>query len=155
MSLMTALAVATPISVLSSHFDDDLPLPNIYWCTIHNHDGRVLHTYQAADFTAAALAKVHGWCHDYHGFRPYRSCSRVKMRRLKLGDILENPAAYDAALAMAESRCESDVVKALLALPAWISRQTCVPLPIADARRADELWARLGAEFEQLNLRTA
>ena len=76
----------------------DLPLPNIYFATVESAvTGQTIHTYIAADFVGAAIAKVGNLCADRHGFRPYRSTATVKLRRLKLQDYLDNPDALRLA----------------------------------------------------------
>lgn len=100
----------------------DLPTPNIYFVTVNCAiDGSVNHLYVAADFSGAALRKVQNICSDKHGFRPYRSNSVIKMRRLRLQDMLETPSALAKAIETAKELGEKDIVAALEKRPEQIA----------------------------------
>lgn len=94
---------------------EDLPLPNIYFVSVQSLSGETHHLYVPADFSGSAFRKAQNLCADRHNFRPYRSNSVVKMRRLKLSDCLENAAALTEALATAYELGERDMIDALLA----------------------------------------
>jgi hypothetical protein len=92
----------------------NLPTPNIYFVSVQNAmDGQTHSLYVAADFTGAALKKVERLCIDRHGFRPVRSNSVVKMRRLKLRDYLENTGALGLAMVTARELGERDTLAEL------------------------------------------
>lgn len=132
----------------------DLPVPNIYFVSVYPFTGHPVHTYFAADFTQGAINKAVNWCVDQHGFRPYRSNSTIKVRRLLLGDIIENPNAYCAALKHAKDHCEADILSALRKLPKAIADLTGVPVPVLDVKAVDALWERLSAEVSAISTRT-
>lgn len=152
--IMLHLAVSIQSSGVTYDRRADLPVPNIYFCSVYPNVGQPVHTYFAADFTQGAIDKTVRWCVDNHGFRPYRSNSTIKVRRLLLGDIIENPNAYCAALKHAKDNCEADILTALRKLPGEISRMVAVPLPVLDVKAADALWDRLAAEVSALPTRT-
>lgn len=129
--------------------DADLTLPNVYFCTVVTHDNRTMHTYLAADHTKVVMQKVSNWCVDHHSFRPYRSNSTIKVRRMKLGDIIENPNSYCQALAHAKNQCEADIVRELRKWPQMISSITGVPLPVLDSEQAASLWDALSEEVSR------
>lgn len=131
----------------------DLPMPNIYFVSIYPLTGHPVHTYFAADFTQGAMQKAINWCVDNHGFRPYRSNSTIKVRRLLLGDLIENPNAYCCALKHAKDACEADILTALRKLPKAIAAIVGVPVPVLDVKAADALWDRLAAEVSALPTR--
>ncbi len=155
MSSKIMLHLANSISESGVTYDRraDLPLPNIYFCSVFPLAGHPVHTYFAADFTQGAINKVINWCVDQHGFRPYRSNSTIKVRRLLLGDLIENPNAYCAALQHAKAHCEADILTALRRLPGAIARLVGVPVPVLDVKAADALWERLSAEVSAISTR--
>lgn len=134
---------------ISFNPSDDLPLPNIYWVTVTHHEGHSVNAYIAADHTKLAIHKVANHCADHHGFRPYRSNSAIKVRRMLLGDLINDPSVYDKALQHASSNCESDIVSGLRQLPGWIARHVGGDgyAPVNTAALGD-LWERLSAEVE-------
>lgn len=153
MSIMSRLAAAIQAKNPDLSQDLDLPrhLTNIYACSVYRFDGSgPVHVNIAADHTAPAVAKLGNWCVDQHGFRPQRSTCKTPVRRLKMNDLIENPGAYDSALALAKANHESDVVKALRQLPQWIAEQTGVPIPDLAENAADSLWRALSAELGHL-----
>lgn len=132
MSVMTKLAVAIQEAGVDLSEDVDLPLSliNIYACSVYRFDGKSpVHTYIGAIYTAVAVKHLSDWCHTNHNFRPMRSTAKTPVRRLKMADLIENPAAWDSALANAKENGDSGVVMALRELPRWISQQTGVPIP--------------------------
>lgn len=151
--IMLELAIAIQDSGAQYDRNADLPTPNIYFASVYPNDGHTFSGYFAADFTKAAMTKVSHWCVSHHGFRPYRSNSTIKLRRMLLGDLIENPNAYCAALANAKENCESDVVRALRQLPGVIAAKVGVPLPVLDTKAADDLWERLSEEVCAMGLR--
>ena len=111
----------------------DLPLPNIYFATVESAvTGQTIHTYIAADFVGAAIAKVGNLCADRHGFRPYRSTATVKLRRLKLQDYLDNPDALRLATFNAAALGE---------------RETCLRLQHRP-RQVNEALIKVGAKVD-------
>ena len=101
--------------------NENLPLPNIYFCTVQSVFSETpVHIYVAADFVGAALRKVANLCADQHGFRPYRSNSVIKIRRLKLADMLDTPEALGKALDTAHHLGERDTICRLASRPAQI-----------------------------------
>lgn len=156
MSSKIMLHLAASIQESGVTFDRkaDLPLPNIYFCSVYPFAGHAVHTYFAADFTQGAMQKTINWCVDQHGFRPYRSNSTIKVRRLLLGDIIENPNAYCQALKHAKDHCEADILSALRKLPSAIAAMVGVPTPVLDTKAADALWDRLSAEVSAMSPRT-
>lgn len=117
----TMIEVAASLRACHFNPDADLPLPNIYWCSVYMPGVGEFHTHLAGNHTRLAVFKMADWCSLTHGARPYRSNSVMKLRRLKLGDLIENPAAYQTALDNAKWAGEGDVVVALEAFPAWIT----------------------------------
>lgn len=131
MSVMTKLSAAIRNSDLDMH-DLDLPfeLGNIYACSVYRFDdSRPVHTFIAGDHTAVAVARLSDWCEMRHDFRPLRSTAKTPVRRLKMGDLIENPGAWDAALANAKALGNMDTVSLLRRIPQWISAKTGVPIP--------------------------
>lgn len=121
---------------------EDLPLPNVYFVSVQSLSGETHHLYVPADFSGSAFRKAQNLCAARHHFRPYRSNSVVKMRRLKLSDCLENAAAITEALATAYELGERDMIDALLArkkaidaLSGHINHDEVV------ARLREQLWA--------------
>lgn len=132
----------------------DLPLPNVYWCSVDMPEKGSFHTHLASDHTIAAVKKMANWCAENRGFRPYRSNSQLKVRRLKLGDLIENPEAHQIALDNARAAGESDVIAALEKLPAWIAAHVqALNQPQRVTRAANDthaLWERLTLEVNAL-----
>lgn len=149
MSTMTDLAQAIIAAKAQIDFDCDLPTPNLYFSSVYRATAEQYHVYIAADYTGSALQKLHNWCASQHNFRPYRSDSNVKFRRLKLGDLIENPEAYDKALALAKLSGESDIVKRLEQLPHAIAAMVGVPVP--NHIDAKGLCSRMKAELLALD----
>lgn len=145
--------IAAQVLAAGATYDTSTPLPypNIYWATVRTSDGRTVDTYIAGDHTNAALAKLCNWCVEHHRFRPHRSNSVIKMRRLLLDDVLHNPAAYDVALATAVANRESDIIDSLKALPTWVAGKVGIQYP--DLSAADSLWQRLSSELGALTHR--
>lgn len=123
----------------------DLPAPNLYLCSVYPlitpKPFDSVHINLSADYTGLVMQKVSNFMADKHNFRTYRSNSTIKVRRLKLGDVIQNPEAYLAALLNAKAANESDIVTALRKLPLWVSAATGVPIP--DVVDADSVWSRL------------
>ncbi|QYW06454.1 hypothetical protein uan_042 [Pseudomonas phage UAntarctica] len=151
---MIHLANSIQESGVTYNRNADLPLPNLYFVSVFPLSGHAYHTYFAADFTQGAMQKTINWCVDRHGFRPYRSNSTIKVRRMLLGDIIENPNAYCQALQHAKENCEADILTALRKLPGIIAGMVGVPLPALDTKAADVLWDRLSAEVAAITTRT-
>lgn len=151
MTALSMAAVAAQFANAPFNPDQDLPvsLPNVYWCTADYPGKGRHHTYLAAGHTKAAVQKMANWCADNKGFRPYRSNSTLKVRRLKLGDLMENPDAFAAALANARESGERDVIAGLLALPQWIV-QHLTEAPTASPQRVlrPDLPVRPPVDFE-------
>lgn len=100
----------------------DLPLPNIYFATVESAvTGQTIHTYIAADFVGAAIAKVGNLCADKHGFRPYRSNSVIKLRRLKLLDYVQSPDALGTAISNATLLGERETAARLTHRPRQVA----------------------------------
>lgn len=134
----------------------DLPLPNVYWCSVDMPEVGQFHTHLASDHTIAAVKKMANWCAENRGFRPYRSNSQLKVRRLKLGDLIENPEAHRIALDNARAAGESDVIAALEKLPAWIAAHVSASSqPQREVRAANDthaVWERLTLEINSMGL---
>ena len=128
----------------------DLPLPNVYLCTVYPFEGAQVSSYVAADHTRLALHKVCNRMVDTHKFRPMRSNSTIKVRRLLLGDLIENPSAYDQALSAAKAANESDIVAALRRLPQWLSAHVHVPQPSLEDNALSSLWDNLSSQISAL-----
>lgn len=118
--------------------EQDLPTPNVYWCTVDGVYG-TLHAYIAGDHTRPAMHSFQRWCENTHDLWPTRSNSVIKLRRLKLGSLLETPSAFQAALDIARAHGERENVAALELLPSLIARQLGVTVPLD----ADATWSRL------------
>lgn len=102
--------------------EQDLSLPNVYFVTVSSAiTGETHHLYIPADFSGSAFRKAQNICADRYNFRPFRSNSTVKMRRLKLSDYLENPDALRAALVTAAELGERDTLLALRRRPQEIA----------------------------------
>jgi hypothetical protein len=121
MKTPTMTEVAASLRACQFNPDADLPLPNIYWCSVYMPGVGEFHTHLAGAHTRIAVFKMADWCSVTHGARPYRSNSVMKLRRLKLGDLIENPAAYQIAMDNAKWAGEGDTVVALEGLPLWIA----------------------------------
>lgn len=143
--VMVRLCKAIRDSGVNYNADADLPAPNLYLCSVYPLVTPApfdpVHVNLCADYTAAVMRKVSNYMVDKHNFRPYRSNATVKVRRLKLGDVIQNPEAYLAALLNAKAAGESDIVTALRKLPSFIATATGVPIP--DVVDADSVWSRL------------
>lgn len=153
MSRMTLLAAAADLDQVAELYQLDLPLPNIYFTSVSPFNGQTQHLYIAADFTGAAMAKLQVHCVETLGFRPMRSNSKVRFRRLKLGDLIDNPAAYEAALARSIAAKEWDVVARLEQLPEWIADKLGIGVPGAvEPDAAARLVAQLRRELNAAGL---
>lgn len=119
-------AVASRATDVPRNDDVELPLPNVYWCTVRTMDGREWHQMIPADFTGSALQKMIRHTRDKHNFQALRSNSVTPMRRLKLSDLLENPQAFREALQFAMDNGEADTVKGLLGVAEFIAKRTSV-----------------------------
>lgn len=146
---MTALAqltrLAAEVDLSTIDFNADLPLPNLYTASVYHFDGGQFHVTIAADHTNAAMAKLQNWCAEHHRFRPYRSNCKVRFRRMKLGDLLADPTVFDKAYQLAVANQESDILKALDALPSRIA--VMVGKAVPPALHTEGLWRRLGREL--------
>lgn len=130
----------------------DLPLPNIYFVTVQSvFDATPILLYVAADFTGSALKKVQNICADQHNFRPYRSNSVIKMRRLKLADMLECPEALGKALDTAHLLGERDTIARLASRPAEVRRAVAKQGGLGDhhAPDAERICRILGEALRQ------
>lgn len=141
----------------------NLPLPNVYWCSVDMPGHGQHHTHLASDHTIAAVKKMANFCAHHHGFRPMRSNSQLKVRRLKLGDLIENPDAHRIALDNARAAGERDIIAALEKLPAWIERHVkglnqpqLAPHAANDSHvDTDAVWERLTLEINGLGLQAS
>lgn len=125
--------------------DADLPTPNVYWSTVQHFDGRTLNGYVAAAHTLPAMRRVVKDAQETLHVVLTRANSVVRLRRLKLGDLMETPEAFEQALQAARARRESDIVQALEALPDLLAKRLGVTVS------ADDLWAALGRELDQVS----
>ena len=148
-AIMLSLCASIQDKSVSYDRDRSLDTPNIYFCSVYPFVGNPIHTYLAADHTAVVMQKVSNWCVDVHGFRPYRSNCTIKVRRLRLGDIIENPNSYCQALARAKDQCESDIVTELRKWPGMIAAIVGVPMPAVNAKAAAEIWDALSVEVSR------
>lgn len=144
---MATLAASITASGVRYNADLDLPRPNLYLATVYPFNKPLISVYVAADHTAPAVQKVSNMVAISHRFRPMRSNSVIKMRRLRLGDVIENPDAYDSALLAAKSAGETDIVNALRKLPQWVAEATKTDIPPVDS---DSLWNALTAAVSAL-----
>ena len=113
--------------------EQDLSLPNVYFVTVSSAiTGETHHLYIPADFSGSAFRKTQNICAERFHFRPFRSNSTVKMRRLKLSDYIENPDALRAALVTAAELGERDTVAALAKRPQEIAALISPPEPAID-----------------------
>lgn len=151
MTAMTFTQLAEAVHARHIRYDRDanLPQPNVYWSTVQLNDGRSLNGYVAAGHTAPALRKVLLEASNVLKVRLSRSNSVIRLRRLKLGDLMENPQAFEEALKGAEARRESDIVLALRRLPNDLAAELGVMID------TDSLWGRLCDEMTQVQLRYA
>lgn len=153
MSTMTALAAAIKAKHLDLSADLDLPLSlcNIYACSVYRFNGKEpVHTFIGAIHTALAVNKLSDWCDTHHQFRPLRSTAKTPVRRLKMVDLIENPAAWDSALANAKAQGDQGIVYALRQIPQWIAAQTGVAIPATDHYAASGLVASLAQTLTRL-----
>lgn len=153
MSVMTQLAASIKAAAVDLSQDLDLPLhlTNLYACSVYRFDGQpAVHTFIGAPFTGYAVSKLSDWCETHHKFRPLRSTAKTPVRRLKMVDLIENPAAWDSALANAKHCGDTLVVSALRQLPQWISQQTGVALPPLDHYATSGLVATLSQTLSRL-----
>lgn len=151
MSAMHNLASYIIQSGIRFNQSQDLPRPNIYWCTAQTRDGHRFDTYLAGDHTRSAAQKFTNWCVDHHSFRPTRMNSTLKMRRVLLGDLIHNPEVYEAALKNARDACQSDIVASLLAIPSYIRSQVGLANAPVDKTASDRIWDSLAAQLEFIN----
>lgn len=93
--------------------DQDLPLPNVYFCTVLHATQGTYSFYLAADSSASAIQKVRNHCANSYGFRPYRSTTDIKLRRFLLGDYLENPEGLQEAAKLAQEMGEQSTLRDL------------------------------------------
>lgn len=128
----------------------NLPLPNVYFASITSHlDGQTRHLYVAADFSGAATAKVANVCAERFGFRPYRSNSVIKLRRLLLTDYLENPAALTEALITAHELGERDTVERLKKRPQEVEALLACGTAGGSQIDAEEIMRKLGEALRE------
>lgn len=160
MNRIHQIAAAVTDSGVFYRFEDDLPKPNIYFTSVFPFTGEPRHTYIAADFTGAALAKSRTWCKERFNFMPMRSNCNLKFRRMKLGDILENPEAFAKAYDNAKAAGERDIVQRMDEQMTWIVDHLGVgQYLVVDAAKAakvlsrsDALWARMADALEGAHL---
>lgn len=153
MSVMSKLSVAIKTQNVDLSADLDLPLSlcNIYACSVYRFDGQLpVHTYIGAIYTALAVNKLADWCEAKHNFRPMRSTAKTPVRRLKMVDLIENPAAWDSALANAKEQGDQGIVYALRQIPQWISKQTGVAIPQPDHYATSGLVGALTSTISRL-----
>lgn len=153
MSIMAQLAESIQLRGIAVPKGVDTPFPNIYFATIVLPDRAPLSVYVSADFITAALKKVANWCTYHHRFRPLKSNSDIKLRRLKLDDLVENPAAFEAALRLAQFNGESDIVQRLNDLPQWVADTLGVPMP--KTLDVSSVWDRLQDAVENQERRSS
>lgn len=151
MSAMNRIATRIQEENLPYDPEADLPLPNLYWATLTRSTGSVLNTFVAADHTTAAIAKLSNWCAVNHKFRPHRSNSAIRLRRMLLGDVIHNPDSFNVAFETAVLSRESDIVASLNALPDWIANHVGIGAESAKLSTSQALWQRVGAELDRIN----
>jgi len=149
MTNMTQLAAQIAAEGAVYDHAADLPFPNIYWATVSTFDGQAVNTFIAADHTNAAVGKVSNWCAANHKFRPHRSNSVIKLRRMLLGDVIHNPAAFDTVFAAAIANNEHDNIAKLRMLPLWIADKVKVTPDRIDMSSADAIWQRVASDLER------
>ena len=152
LSMQTVAALASP-RLDTLDLTAELPRPNIYWATIDSAQVGRMDTYVAADHTLPAVRKVVAWCEEHRGIRINRSNSMVRMRRLKLADLLESPEVWTTALGNARAARQLDIVQALERLPGVIANKlglSCdVSVAAAHAGSRVALWDRLCSEVQR------
>lgn len=100
-----------------------LPRPNVYWGTVRTNDGRTFNDYVAAPHTAPAMNKVLAMATVTLRMRLVKSNNVVMLRRLVLGDLVENPDAFQQALHNAQAVNDADSVRALERLPITLAER--------------------------------
>lgn len=149
--MLTFAQLAEAVHARHVRYDRDanLPTPNVYWATAQHCSGALHNAYVAGAHTAPALRKFILEAQDALGVTLRTSNSVMRLRRLKLGDLLEAPETFQSALDAARRRRESDIVQALETLPDRLAKQLGLSLD------HDDLWGRLCAEVNQVQLRYA
>lgn len=152
MSVMTQLAESIQLRGVAVPENVDLPLPNIYFASINPYGLQPLSVYVSADFISAGIRKVANWCTHHHRFRPMKSNSVIRLRRLRMKDVVENPAAYEAAIRLAQFNGEADIVAGLEKWPEWIAARLNVPMP--KTIDVSDVWSRLQSAVEEQDRRS-
>lgn len=132
--------------------DKNLPLPNVYFCTVLHAEKGTYSFYLAADSSASAVQKVRNYCASNYGFRPYRSTTDIKLRRFLLGDYLENPEGLMQAADLARELGENSTLRDLEGRMKEVQSllQQARELPEADDVDYDEVSAMLGRELRAI-----
>lgn len=116
---MTFTELANLVIERNLPFDREanLPRPNVYWGTVRTNDDRTFNDYVAAAHTAPAMNLVLAMATVTLRMRLVKSNNVVMLRRLVLGDLIENPDAFEQALHNAQAVNDHASVEALQRLP--------------------------------------
>jgi len=122
---MTFTELADLVFTRSIRYDADanLPQPNVYWGTASTADNRTHNAYVAGMHTRPALARFIAVANLHLRLRLSRSNSVLHMRRLKLGDLMENPGAFQQALDHAKAFGDWECADLLERLPVRLAEQ--------------------------------
>lgn len=101
----------------------NLPRPNVYWGTIRTHDNREFNDYVAAEHTKPALAQLVTMGTVALRLKLVKSNCMILLRRLNLGDLLDNPAAFEQALTNAQALGDHATARQLERLPIELGEQ--------------------------------
>lgn len=116
---MTFTELAHLVAARRLPFDPnaDLPRPNVYWGTARTSDGRTFNDYVAAEHTRPAMVVFLAMATVSLRMRLVKSNNVVLLRRLNLGDLLDNPEAFERALTNAQAINDHASARALERLP--------------------------------------
>lgn len=101
----------------------DLPRPNVYWGTVRTNDNREFHDYVAAEHTRPALAQLVTMATVALRRKLVKSNCMIFLRRLTLGDLLDNPGAFEQALTNAQALGDHVTARVLERLPIELGEQ--------------------------------
>lgn len=101
----------------------DLPRPNVYWGTVRTNDNREFHDYVAAEHTKPALAQLVTMATVALRRKLVKSNCMILLRRLTLGDLLDNPTAFEQALTNAQALGDHATARVLERLPIELGEQ--------------------------------
>ena len=115
-----------------------LNLPNVYWITIVSPFFPAPHDmYVAADFVGAAVRKAQRECVLQFRFRPMRTNSVIKVKRLRARHYFDHLQGVQDAYELAHRNGESDICKKLAGRLALVVRL------LDGAIDNDDVWKKL------------